>query len=100
MTQESMYQSFQERDKNKKMAAIDDDIIYLCHLLQEEEEEGDEEEEEGECSRHEGVMTQEAIDEALARSLQELGEGFDDIIISEHSGTASGLFQLTTFNPK
>ncbi|KAL4591375.1 hypothetical protein LXL04_004336 [Taraxacum kok-saghyz] len=44
-----------------------------------------EEEEEGECSSHE----QEAIDEAFARSLQELGEEFDDIYISEHSGTQS-----------
>lgn len=78
LQQESMYQSFQERDKNKNVVAFDDDIIYWAHLLEEEE---------GECSRHEGVMTQEAIDEALARSLQELGEEFDDIHISEHSGT-------------
>ncbi|CAI9302402.1 unnamed protein product [Lactuca saligna] len=99
LQQESMYQSFQERDKNKKVAAIDDDIIYLCHLLQEEEEDEEEEEKEGECSRHEGVMTQEAIDEALARSLQELGEGFDDIIISEHSRTASGSTQSPIATP-
>lgn len=61
MMQESMYQSFQERDKNKKVVVIDDDIIYLCHLLHEKEE--------CECSRHEGAMTHETIDEALARSL-------------------------------
>lgn len=82
LQQESMYRSFQERDKNKNKNSVvpyDDDIIYWGHFM----------EDEGESSRHEDVMTQEAIDEALARSLQELGDGFEDIQISEHSGTES-----------
>lgn len=86
-----MYQSFQERDKNKRAAAYeDDDINDWAHLLHDE----------GESSRHEDVMTQEAIDEALARSLQELGEGFEDLLISEHSGSgsASGSSKLTYFS--
>ncbi|KAI3508258.1 hypothetical protein L1887_23264 [Cichorium endivia] len=80
LQQESMYQSFQERDKKNNKSDYDDEFVYWGYLL--EEEEG-----EGECSSHEGVMTQEAIDEALARSLQELGEGFDDILISQHDNT-------------
>ncbi|KAI3757588.1 hypothetical protein L6452_05129 [Arctium lappa] len=68
LQQASMYQSFQERDKNNGVATYN----------------------EGESSRHVGGMSQEALDEALARSLQEVGEGFDDLLISEYSGSASG----------
>ncbi|XP_071732203.1 E3 ubiquitin ligase BIG BROTHER-related-like [Rutidosis leptorrhynchoides] len=85
LQQASMYQSFQEFEKNKR----DDDINDLIHLLADE----------GESSRREDVMTQEAIDEALARSLQELGEGFDDLIITEHSGTANGSTHSTGATP-
>lgn len=84
MLQASMFQSFQERDKNKRVVTYDDDddddIHEWGHLL------GDK----GESSRNEDVMTQEAIDEALARSMQELGDGFDHLLIAEHNGSASG----------
>lgn len=80
MLQESMYQSYQERNKKVMADTYDDDISDWRHLL----------EDEGESSRRKGVMTQEEIDEALARSLQDLGDGFDDLIISEHSSRASG----------
>lgn len=84
MLQESMYQSYQERNKKVMADTYDDDISDWRHLL----------EDEGESSRRKGVMTQEEIDEALARSLQDLGDGFDDLIISEHSSRASGQSQL------
>ncbi|PWA88536.1 zinc finger, RING/FYVE/PHD-type [Artemisia annua] len=83
LQQASMFQSFQERDKNKNKRVVtydDDDIHEWGHLL------GDK----GESSKNEDVMTQEAIDEALARSLQELGDGFDHLFIAEHNGSASG----------
>ncbi|KAL8253165.1 hypothetical protein R6Q59_036858 [Mikania micrantha] len=80
LQQASMYESFQERAQNNNNGTYDDDISNWGHLLVDE----------GESSWNGDVKTQEAIDEALARSLQELGEGFDDILISEHSGSASG----------
>lgn len=45
---------------------------------------------EGESSHGASVESQLALDEALARTLQELGEDFDDLCISEHSGTVAG----------
>nr|XP_043617050.1 E3 ubiquitin ligase BIG BROTHER-related-like [Erigeron canadensis] len=91
LQQASMYQSFQERDKNKRAITYDDDDINdWGHLL----------EDEGEASRNEAAMTQEAIDEALARSLQELGEGFDDLLISEHSGSTSGSTESSIETPR
>ncbi|KAM0070996.1 putative transcription factor C2H2 family [Helianthus debilis subsp. tardiflorus] len=81
LQQASMYQSFQERARNNNKGTYDDDdISNWGHLLVDE----------GESSRNGDVMTQEAIDEALARSLEELGEGFDDLLVSELSGNASG----------
>lgn len=81
LQQASMYQSFQERDKNKGVATYDDDDINNWgHLL----------ENEGESSGNVGGISQEAMDEALARSLQELDEGFNDLVIYEHNGSASG----------
>ncbi|KAI3783924.1 hypothetical protein L1987_43015 [Smallanthus sonchifolius] len=80
LQQASMYQSFQECAQNNNDVTYDDDISNWAHLLVDE----------GETSRSDDVMKQEAIDEALARSLQELGEGFDDLLISELSGSASG----------
>lgn len=81
LQQASMFQSFQERDKNKRVVTYDDDDIHEWgHLLVDK----------GESSRNEDVRTQEAIDEALARSLQELGDGFDHLLIAEHNGSASG----------
>lgn len=81
LQQASMYQSFQERTRNNNRATYDDDVNDWGHLLKDDE---------GESSRHEDVMTQEAIDEALARSLQDLGDGFDNLLISENSGTTNG----------
>lgn len=45
---------------------------------------------EGESSRNANVESQMALDEALARSLQELGDDFEDFYITEHSGTMAG----------
>ncbi|KAK9075310.1 hypothetical protein SSX86_003633 [Deinandra increscens subsp. villosa] len=84
LQQATMYQSFQERARNNDGDTYDDDISNWSHLLVDE----------GESSRNGDVMTQEDIDEALARSLQELGEGFDDLLISELSGSTSGWSQL------
>lgn len=81
LQQASVYQSFEERDQNHGVGTYDEDINNWGHQL----------EDEGESSRHVGGMSQqEALDEALARSLQELGEGFDDLFIFEHTGNASG----------
>ncbi|KAJ9545958.1 hypothetical protein OSB04_025665 [Centaurea solstitialis] len=77
LQQASMYQSFQERDKKK----VND-------------------EGEGGSSKRVGGMSQEAIDEALARSLQELEEEFDDILISENSnGSTSGSTESSITTP-
>ncbi|GJW20939.1 E3 ubiquitin ligase BIG BROTHER-like protein [Tanacetum coccineum] len=90
LQQASMFQSFQERDKNKRVVMYDDDDIHEWgHLLVDE----------GDTSRGEDVVTQEAIDEALARSLQELGDGFDHLLIAEHSGSASGSTQSPIATP-
>lgn len=45
---------------------------------------------EGESSLGANVESQVALDEALARSLQELDDDFEDFYITEHSGTAAG----------
>ncbi|KAL8233024.1 hypothetical protein R6Q57_002802 [Mikania cordata] len=89
LQQASMYESFQERARNNNKGTYDDDISNWGHLLVDE----------GESSWNGDVMTQQAIDEALARSLQELGEGFDDILISEHSGSAGGCEESRVATP-
>lgn len=45
---------------------------------------------EGESSLGANVESQVALDEALARSLQELGDDFEDFYITDQSGTAAG----------
>ncbi|XP_076921029.1 E3 ubiquitin ligase BIG BROTHER-related-like [Bidens hawaiensis] len=80
LQQASMYHSFQERARDNNKGTNDDDISKWAHLLVDE----------GGSSRNDDVKQQEAIDEALARSLQELGEGFDDLLVSEFSGSSSG----------
>ncbi|XP_024963430.1 E3 ubiquitin ligase BIG BROTHER-related-like [Cynara cardunculus var. scolymus] len=80
LQQASMYQSFQERDMSNSVGTYDDGIQNWGRPVQDE----------GESSRHVGGLSQEAMDEALARSLQELEDGFEGVFISEHSGSASG----------
>ncbi|KAK1431672.1 hypothetical protein QVD17_08204 [Tagetes erecta] len=89
LQQASMYQSFQERARNNNIVTYDDDISKWGHLLVDE----------GESSRNGDAMTQEAIDEALARSLQDLGDGFDDLLISELSDSTSGSAETRIATP-
>ncbi|KVH87403.1 Zinc finger, RING/FYVE/PHD-type [Cynara cardunculus var. scolymus] len=84
LQQASMYQSFQERDMSNSVGTYDDGIQNWGRPVQDE----------GESSRHVGGLSQEAMDEALARSLQELEDGFEGVFISEHSGSASGGLRL------
>ncbi|KAI3692810.1 hypothetical protein L6452_32633 [Arctium lappa] len=56
-------------------------------------------EDEGEASRNGSVISQEAMDEALARSLQELGEEFDEFFITQFSGSANGITENPIATP-
>ena len=87
MLQESVYQSLQANGKNK---GISSDYGQSSDRSQVSGQDG-------ESSRGGSVESQLALDEALARSLQELGEDFDDFYISEHSGTAAGKNKRLTF---
>ncbi|XP_076953090.1 E3 ubiquitin ligase BIG BROTHER-related-like isoform X1 [Bidens hawaiensis] len=72
--------SYQENDTNRVVVVVhdhddDDDRIHIHDSSSSEDE--------GESSRDGSVNSQEAMDEAFARSLQELGEEFDEFFIAE-----------------
>ncbi|GFZ15297.1 hypothetical protein Acr_24g0014870 [Actinidia rufa] len=79
--QESVYQSFQgNNDSNRER------ISYYGQSSDSSQFSG----QEREPSRQESLDSQLALDEALARSLQELEDNFDDLNISQSSSTATG----------
>ncbi|CAI9259673.1 unnamed protein product [Lactuca saligna] len=94
LQQASVYQSYQESGRNRAVAT--DDEHSSCSSEDEEEDEDEDEdadadEDDGESSVHEIVNSQEVTDEAYARSLQEFGEEYDEFMITEFSGRASGV---------
>ncbi|KAI3519507.1 hypothetical protein L1887_08682 [Cichorium endivia] len=72
LQQASVYQSYQESVRNR-VVATDDDHIH---------ESSSSEDDDGESSSHEDVISQEAMDEAIARSLQ---DEFDELFLTESS---------------
>lgn len=77
--QESVYQAIQENGGNKGSTSVcshSSDKSYVT-------------EQEGESSHGGSTNSQVALDEALARSLQELEDDFDDFHLHEHNDTES-----------
>ncbi|XP_076935638.1 uncharacterized protein LOC143602410 isoform X1 [Bidens hawaiensis] len=77
--------SYQENETNSVVVVVhdpdpdhDDDVDDHIHI-----HDSSSSEDEGESSRDGSVNSQEAMDEAFARSLQELGEEFDEFFIAE-----------------
>lgn len=107
LQQASVYHSYQESGTNR-VVTIEDNHISDSSCLEDEDEVEDDEADEGESERdedegelerdeYEGESTrggsqnsQEAMDEAYARSLQELGEEFDEFFITEFNSNANG----------
>nr|XP_043632846.1 E3 ubiquitin ligase BIG BROTHER-related-like [Erigeron canadensis] len=81
LQQASVYHSYQECGMSRAVAT--DDARSNTSSCSSDEEDEDEDEIENESSRDESVLSQEAMDEAYARSLQELGEEFDEFFITE-----------------
>ncbi|PSR93411.1 E3 ubiquitin ligase BIG BROTHER like [Actinidia chinensis var. chinensis] len=85
--QESVYQSFQgNNDSNRER------ISYYGQSSDSSQFSG----QEREPSRQESLDSQLALDEALARSLQELEDNFDDLNISQSSSTATENRELSS----
>lgn len=80
LQQESAYLYLQESDRNRARTSGYGQGSDQSHLLGQE----------GESSRGESTNSQVALDEALARSLQELGDDFEDFYIAEHSSAEAG----------
>lgn len=78
--QESVYQAIQENGRNRGSTSVHSHGSDESHS----------EEEEGESSHGGSTNSQVALDEALARSLQELGDDFEDFHLHEHSDAESG----------
>ncbi|KAI3793039.1 hypothetical protein L1987_35651 [Smallanthus sonchifolius] len=76
LQQACVYQSYQENGTNRVVGSDDDHISESSCS-----------EDEGGSSRAESVISQEAMDEAYARSLQELGEEFDEFFITEFNSS-------------
>lgn len=91
LQQASVYESIQEYGRNRVVASNDDDDDSRDSSVSSEDE--------GEASRNGSVISQEAIDEALARSLQELGEEFDEFFITQFSGSANGITESPIATP-
>ncbi|XP_023754762.1 E3 ubiquitin ligase BIG BROTHER-related [Lactuca sativa] len=104
LQQASVYQSYQESGRNRVVATDDEHHISDSSCSSEDEDEdddddededvdedADEDEDDGESLVHEIVNSQEVTDEAYARSLQEFGEEYDEFMITEFSGRASGV---------
>ncbi|GJR78569.1 zinc finger, RING/FYVE/PHD-type containing protein [Tanacetum coccineum] len=102
LQQASVYHSYQESGANR-VVTIEDDHRSDSSCSEDEDEDGDDDadeseserdgdddENEGESTRDGSQNSQEAMDEAYARSLQELGEEFDEFFISEFNSNANG----------
>ncbi|KAI3800157.1 hypothetical protein L1987_35467 [Smallanthus sonchifolius] len=72
LQQACVYQSYQENGTNRVVGSDDDVDDHIS---------------ESSSSRAESVISQEAMDEAFARSLQELGEEFDEFFITEFNSS-------------
>lgn len=100
LQQASVYHSYQESGTNRVVTIEgsdpicsedeDDDADERESERDEDEGELERDENEGESERDESQNSQEAMDEAYARSLQELGEEFDEFFISEFNSNANG----------
>lgn len=88
LQQASVYESIQEYERNRVVGSDDDQSRDSNVSLDDE----------GEPSREESVVSQEAIDEALARSL-ELGEEYDEFFITQFSGNANGITESPIETP-
>lgn len=75
--QESVYLSIQENGRNRRSTSHSSDKSHLVA-------------QEGESSHGGSNNSQVALDEALARSLQELGDDFDNFYPLEHNGAEAG----------
>ena len=75
--QECVYRSIQENERNRGSTSVCSDGSGDGHI----------EEQEGEFSHGGSTSSQVALDEALARSLQELGDDFEDFYLHEQNGT-------------
>lgn len=75
-----MYQAIQGNGRNGGSTSVHDHSSDKSHSK----------EEEGESSYGGSTHSQVALDEALARSLQELGDDFEDFHLHEHSDAESG----------
>ncbi|KAL8095930.1 E3 ubiquitin ligase BIG BROTHER-related-like isoform X1 [Apium graveolens] len=78
--QESVYLSIQESGKNKRSTSTFSHSSGRSHLVAQE----------GESSHGGSNDSQVALDEALARSLQELGDDFDNFYPLERNGAGAG----------
>lgn len=78
--QESVYLSIQENGRNKRSTSSCSHSSDKGHLVAQE----------GESSHGGNNNSHVALDEALARSLQELGDDFDNFYPLEHNGAEAG----------
>ncbi|KAK1409160.1 hypothetical protein QVD17_35685 [Tagetes erecta] len=81
LQQACVYHSYQENGTSRVVSS-DDGHIHSSDSSSSEEEEEDDDDDDDE-SQSSSVISQEAMDEAYARSLQELGEEFDEFFIAE-----------------
>lgn len=86
MQQACVYQSYQENGTSRVVDCDDDHIHSSGSSSSEEEEEDDDDDDESE-SESSSVISQEAMDEAYARSLQESGEEFEEFFIAEFNSS-------------
>lgn len=77
--QACVYQSYQE---SREVTTVPDDDHCISDSSCSSENES-------ESLEHESVNSQEAMDEAFARSLQDLGEEFDEFFITDFNGSSS-----------
>ncbi|KAI3690573.1 hypothetical protein L2E82_48683 [Cichorium intybus] len=89
LQQASVYQSYKESVRNRVVTTHDDHMSESSSLA-------DDDDDDGESSSHEDVISQEAMDEAIARSLQ---DEFDDFFIIESSDRASDLTESSMAPP-
>ncbi|XP_076956690.1 uncharacterized protein LOC143631965 [Bidens hawaiensis] len=86
LLQENIYKSFQEPPRNNNLDTHDDGANNLGHRAVGE----------GERLRSGEMLSYFAIDEDLARSLQELGDEFDNLLIHGQSHNARAIVDILT----
>lgn len=93
LQQASVYKSYQESGSRNRVVATDDEHIINPSFSSEDENEDDD----GEQSNHEIIDSQEAMDEAYARTLQE--EEYDEYFMRESNDQESGLIESPITSP-